>query len=278
MFYTAFQAHAHLHHIGLYSSKPNELANFYKTALNMKKVKSGSSWILKGNNRKLVISKGPKAAFSFAAFACQDVGSLNLLKKNVLSKGVKIIEDNHSLFERQNFAILDHDKNKIYFGVSDKMKEPLSDLHGPLQHITFSSKNVNNFTEFYRDVLGFRVSDKVLNKDGNLTTCFMRSNQEHHTVACFLSKKVGLDHHSYEAGTWEEIKNWCDHFGKEKIELFWGPGRHGPGNNLFAFIEDSDKNKIEISAELEIIHDRPIKIWPHEPRTLNLWGKAFMRS
>ena len=42
MFYPAFQAHAYLHHIGLSSSNPNELANFYKTALNMKKVKSGS--------------------------------------------------------------------------------------------------------------------------------------------------------------------------------------------------------------------------------------------
>ena len=30
MSYTAFQAHAYLHHLGLYSSKPNELANFYK--------------------------------------------------------------------------------------------------------------------------------------------------------------------------------------------------------------------------------------------------------
>ena len=278
MSYTAFQARAYLHHIGLYSSKPNELANFYKTALNMKKVKSGAGWILKGDNRKISISKGPKADLAFAAFACQDIESLKLLKKTVLSKGVKVVEDNLSLFEKQNFAILDHDKNKIYFGVSDKRKEPLSDLHGPLQHITFSSKNVNNFIEFYRDILGFKVSDKVVNKNGDLTTCFMRSSQEHHTVACFLSKKAGLDHHSYEAGTWEEIKNWCDHFGNEKIELFWGPGRHGPGNNLFAFIEDSDKNKIEISAELETIHDRPVKIWRHEPRTLNLWGKAFMRS
>lgn len=60
--------------------------------------------------------------------------------------------------------------------------------------------------------------------------------------------------------------------------MIWGPGRHGPGNNLFAFIEDLDGNKIEISGELEIIHDRKIKKWPHEPRTLNLWGSAIMRS
>ena len=47
---------------------------------------------------------------------------------------------------------------------------------------------------------------------------------------------------------------------------------------VFDFIEDLDGNKIEISAELEIVHDRQIKKWPHEPRTLNLWGSAIMRS
>ena len=46
MFYTAFQAHAYLHHIGLYSAKPDELANFYKTALNMKKVKDMKGLII----------------------------------------------------------------------------------------------------------------------------------------------------------------------------------------------------------------------------------------
>ena len=56
-------------------------------------------------------------------------------------------------------------------------------------------------------------------------------------------------------------------------------GRHGPGNNLFIFIEDPDGNWIEISAELEVIHDRQVKVWKHEPKTLNLWGPhSIMRS
>ena len=67
-------------------------------------------------------------------------------------------------------------------------------------------------------------------------------------------------------------------FFQAKYSIDLGPGRHGPGNNPFAFIEDLDGNKIEISAELEIVHDRQTKKWPHEPKTLNLWGNAIMRS
>jgi catechol 2,3-dioxygenase len=79
-------------------------------------------------------------------------------------------------------------------------------------------------------------------------------------------------------GEWNLIRDWCDHFAGLGIEIVWGPGRHGPGNNLFAFIKDPDDNWIEISAELEVIFDRDIVDWPQSTRTLNTWGRAFMRS
>lgn len=278
MSYAAFNSNAYLHHIALKTRRPLELAKFYENALCLEKKRISGGWLLSGSNRRVLILNDKKNSLGFASFACQDIRSFKILKRNFMEKGIKTFQDDRSLFGKDNFFISDCDGNKIYFGLNKNRKEKSSNLYAPLQHITFTSKNLDNFVQFYVDKLGFKISDKVMNKDGKLTTCFMRSNQEHHTVACFLSNKSGLDHFSFEAGTWEWIKNWCDHFSKQKIELIWGPGRHGPGNNLFAFIEDLDGNKIEISGELEIIHDRKIKKWPHEPRTLNLWGSAIMRS
>ena len=110
-----------------------------------------------------------------------------------------------------------------------------------------------------------------------ITTCFFRSNKEHHSLACFKAKNVGIDHHSYEVGKWKLIRDWCDYISKRRLKLFWGPGRHGPGNNLFVFFEDCDGNKIELSAELELIKNRKFLDWPHKERTLNLWGKSYLR-
>ena len=87
-----------------------------------------------------------------------------------------------------------------------------------------------------------------------------------------------MDHHSYEAGDWGYIRDWCDHFARHDIQLAWGPGRHGPGNNLFVFITDPDGNWIEVSAELEVVYGRGVGDWPQHPRTLNKWGRAIMRS
>ena len=114
-------------------------------------------------------------------------------------------------------------------------------------------------------------------RDGAVNTIFLRSNHEHHTLACFRQARQGVDHHSYEAGDWSTIKEWCDHMGEQQVPIMWGPGRHGPGNNIFIFVEDPDGNWIEISAELEVMYDRPVKEWKHEPRTLNLWGRAILR-
>ena len=151
-------------------------------------------------------------------------------------------------------------------------------LNGPLQHLTFSSSNVERFQKFYSEKLGFKITDIVIHDNGTLATSFVTSNHEHHTLACFKANKVGIDHHSYEVGEWNFIRDWCDHFSKYDIKLSWGPGRHGPGNNLFVFIRDVDNNWIELSAELEIVHDRGIKKWPQAEKTLNLWGKGILRS
>jgi hypothetical protein len=48
---------------------------------------------------------------------------------------------------------------------------------------------------------------------------------------------------------------------------------------VFFMVKDPDDNLVEISAELEVCAaDRPVGVWPHEQRTLNLWGSAIMRS
>jgi catechol 2,3-dioxygenase-like lactoylglutathione lyase family enzyme len=88
-----------------------------------------------------------------------------------------------------------------------------------------------------------------------------------------------FDHFAFEVNSWNDIRDWADHMAARGVKLWWGPGRHGPGNNLFFMIKDPQGYLVEISAELEIVPDTVEKrSWPHEERTLNLWGPGFMRS
>lgn len=274
----AVRAGAFLHHLQLQSPDPEKLAAFYGDAMDMsvEKLPDGR-WHCFGPQRHMLFTKGQAKGFDFAAFGCRDAEGLAELRERARSEGLNPADIASPLFA-DAFSVRDPDGNGVVFGLARDCADEGQGVRGPLQHVTLATFDVGAIENFYVEKLGFLVSDRVVNDNGGIATCFMRSNHEHHTLACFLSSRKGLDHHSYEAGEWDTIRDWADRFAARDIRLMWGPGRHGPGNNLFIFIEDPDGNWIEVSAELEVIRDRPVKHWPHGERTLNLWGNAILRS
>jgi len=148
-----------------------------------------------------------------------------------------------------------------------------------LQHVVVGSIDVERMVAFYTNVVGLRESDEVLDDEGSLRTCFLRSDDEHHSFAVFQTSTNRLDHHCYELPDWNAIRDWGDRLASRRVAVKWGPGRHGPGNNLFLFFHDPDGNWVELSAELERVSDeRPAGTWRHEERTLNSWGRAPLRD
>jgi len=275
---TAVRAGAYLHHLQFTSPDPSALASFYGRVMDMAVIAlPDGRFLCQGPLRRVLFTHGPARGLAFAAFACRDADGLAELRARVVDRAVERVASPSPLFGEQAFGVHDPDGNLILFGLAQP-DQPRHGLRGPIQHLTLATHDVDAIEKFYVEKLGFLVSDRVRKPDGTVATCFMRSNHEHHTLACFRADVVGVDHHSYEAGDWSVIKDWCDRMGANEVPLMWGPGRHGPGNNLFIFIEDPDRNWIEISAELEVMYDRPIKDWPHAERTLNLWGRAIMRS
>lgn len=147
-----------------------------------------------------------------------------------------------------------------------------------LQHVGLRVQDIQQISEFYEHVLDFTISDRVLNDKDELTAIFMRTDEEHHSMALFKSPVNRFDHFSFEINDWHGMKYWADHMAASGIELVWGIGRHGPGNDTFFMIRDVDGNMGEISAELERCKsNRPVGYWKHHPLTLNQWGVAIMR-
>lgn len=272
----AVAAGTFLHHLELKSADPDALAAFYGTMMQMPAARHGDGWLCRGPDRQLLISQGPANKLGFAAFACRDAEALAALRAHI-EKRAKLLPSPSPLFDARAFAVRDPEGNVIVFGVAAHDEAATAALRGPLQHVTVASTDLKAMEEFYVDTLGFALSDRVRDENGRVTTFFVRSNHEHHTVGVFLKDTAGLDHHSYEAGEWDTIRDWADSLAAHRVPIVWGPGRHGPGNNLFIFIKDPDGNMIEISAEIEVIRDRPVVEWKHEPYTLNMWGSAIMR-
>jgi catechol-2,3-dioxygenase len=268
-----------LHHLHLGSSNPERLARFYSSLLELASSRAeDGTHVLTGGQRRLLVSKGVDGAPAFMAFAVHDVAALEKLRAR-LAAGVGELDAVRSpLFSEGSFAIRDPQGRRLMFGVAPGKSYP-DPRPGRLQHVVFQTTAIDPLVDFYVNRVGFAVSDRVLNEDGSLAAFFLRSDHEHHSLAFFVGSKNELDHHAYETTCWNDIRDWADRFGKERIPMFWGPGRHGPGNNLFFMVKDVDGNKLELSAELETFTpDRPARVWPNTEYTLNTWGSAWMRS
>ena len=101
--------------------------------------------------------------------------------------------------------------------------------------------------------LGFTITDRM---DKGFT--WLRSNVEHHSIAIVdTGRSGGLDHYSWDLAEWEDFKTWADRLTDLGVTVQWGPGRHGPGGNLFVFYDDLDGNHIELSRRNGTVLRRP---------------------
>ncbi len=271
---------ARLHHIKITSDRVPELLDFYQRVLELSAEElTDGVWDLKGGERRFVIGRGRRNGLGFSAYAIDDADRLAALKDHVAAQGIATAPGASPLFRPEGaFSVADPDGHVMTFGVPRDGAGGPDRLPGRLQHAVKGSPNVEQVIAFWLK-LGFVLSDEVKDADGNLTAAFLRSDPEHHSAATFRTKDARFDHFSMETSSWNDIRDWADHLSALHIKLGWGPGRHGPGNNLFFMVADPDGNMMEWSSEIELMERAvPARQWRHEERTLNLWGGAWMRS
>ena len=226
---TALQTSAYLHHIHLGSPAPGALVAFYATAMDMEQRAIGDgAFLARGPARRLIVSEGPAKTLLHAGFAVRDAEALAGLRAYAEEKGASPKPFSTPLFKDGAFSVADPDGNVIAFGLG-QVEEPVRGrIRGPTQHLTLATQDVAAIEGFYVGKLGFAVSDRVVRADDNrVTTCFMRGNHEHHNLACFYQDRAGIDHHSYEAGEWDTIRDWADHLAEHghAADVGAGPAR-----------------------------------------------------
>ena len=153
-----------------------------------------------------------------------------------------------------------------------------------LGHVAILVNDPKRITDFYQDVLGFRWSDWLED-----FFVFLRCNADHHSMNFLQSPEGGRMHHiGFELNDWAHVKTACDHLAKNDHRLVWGPGRHGPGHNVFTYHPDPDGNKVELFTELDLMLDENLghfdprpwhednpqkpKVWQATPVAPNDWG------
>lgn len=271
---------ATLDHLQLLSPDPARCADFYARLYGFTVVSEGSSLICTAPRRRLVISPGEATQPGFAGYAFPTSEALAAYRQRIESQ-VTLHASPSPLFGVDALMVRDPDGNQLVFGV--RATEPATPLGAMpvarLQHYAVRSTDPAKLRAFYRDALCFDVSDSVYDDERFIRAVFLRSDPEHHVLAVFHSPQRCHDHFSMETSDWTGLRDWADRITGLGAPIVWGVGRHGPGNDTFFMVRDPDGNLVEISAELEVCGPERVEHeWRHEERTLNLWGRAIMRS
>lgn len=273
---------AQLCYLHLASKEPQRQVDFYTRMMDMRaSPQADGSQVMRGPKRAAIISPADHSGLLAAAFNLHSNAKLEALRQNLIKRECQMDPVTSPLLEPGAFAIRDPQGRQTIFGVvlPDTSAE-LQGMPSRLQHVVFQTTELETIIDFYVNTVGFTISDNVVDQEtGQLMVCFLRSDDEHHSLAFFRGSKNEWDHHCYETNEWNDIRDWGDRFAKERISIFFGPGRHGPGNNLFFMVVDADRNRLEFSAELELAPaDREAGVWPQSEHTLNSWGRAWMRT
>jgi catechol 2,3-dioxygenase len=136
-------------------------------------------------------------------------------------------------------------------------------------HIVLNTPRQEEAARFWVDGLGFSVSDRSL-----LT--FVRCNADHHSVAFHPGDGCSLHHIAFEMPDIDSVMRGAGRMRDAGHPIEWGLGRHGPGNNVFAYFVGPEEFVIEYTAEIEQVTDAtPVRTpadWKYPPGHTDLWG------
>ncbi len=164
-------------------------------------------------------------------------------------------------------------ENQAYrFIVDTERPEKLQDRDRPIQltHAVINSTDVEASERFAVEKLGFKVSDRTAHMR------FVRCNRKHHALAYARSEFASLNHIAFEMPSLDAVMRGIVRLREAGYEPVWGPGRHGPGNNVFGYFIAPFGGIVEYTAEVSEVGD-DYKVgspedWKWPPGRIDHWG------
>lgn len=149
-----------------------------------------------------------------------------------------------------------------------------------LGHSLLFTSDVQAAQDFYADVLGLRLSDRILAQppgapDKIPVVAFMNVGRgDHHVFGFVQSSHRGFHHASFEVSGIDEMALGAERMAANGARMCFGLGRHAIGSNLFHYTRDPWGGWVEYFTDIDQVTERwepndweaPVAVWGgHEP-------------
>jgi catechol 2,3-dioxygenase-like lactoylglutathione lyase family enzyme len=139
-----------------------------------------------------------------------------------------------------------------------------------LSHVVLNSTDVDAAERFAVEKLGLKLSDRTKHMT------FVRCDRKHHCIAFARAGFSSLNHIAFDMPSLESVMRGIGRLRDAGYPPVWGPGRHGPGNNVFGYFIGPHGGVIEYTAEVQEVGD-DYKVggpddWKWPPGRIDHWG------
>jgi catechol 2,3-dioxygenase-like lactoylglutathione lyase family enzyme len=273
----------HIRHIVLFSPVAEEHTRFYANVwgLNVVHQDKDASY-LRGTGPEFYLLGLRTAAHKgihHIAFAMDSQAQVNDAATRLKSRGVRLLYEPKTLDEPgagYGLQFIDPDGRCIELssgvathqdGYEAKPVQPSS-----ICHVVLNTPSIDRAADFYTDMLGFRISDWSEHQ-----MVFLRCDSKHHAVSFNQAPHASLNHVAYLVSGVDDIMRGVSNLKKHGVDPSWGPGRHGPGNNIFCYFKDPAGYVTEYTSDIDYIRDEAAhqpKVWSRSPDAIDRWGLA----
>ena len=139
-----------------------------------------------------------------------------------------------------------------------------------ITHLNLNSGAYDTMRRYMVDTLGFRVVDETR------VNGFFNCGRDHHSIVIGRRDAPTLNHVAFEMPDLDSMMRMAGTMHEAGYPIEWGIGRHGPGNNVFAYFAGPEEMPIECTADVLQIDDtyrysRPDE-WTFPPGRTDQWG------
>jgi catechol 2,3-dioxygenase-like lactoylglutathione lyase family enzyme len=224
----------------------------------------------------LTIRRAAKPALIRMVFEAADRVTVDAIHAQAAAHGLKTIDPPDHLRQTHGsygFGFQDPEGRNIavvcgvrdHADAADKPDRPRK-----LSHVNVNTGDSDATFVCYRDALGFTLTDTTARLR------FLSCNADHHSMVLGFTGGPTLNHIAFEMPDLESMMRGAGRMRDDGRPIEWGPGRHGPGNNVFCYFLGPENMPLELTAEMQQIDGgyraKTPEQWRWLPGRLDHWG------
>ncbi len=115
-----------------------------------------------------------------------------------------------------------------------------------MDHILLNAEEIGESAKFYQEVLGFRLTEQLVDSDGHQMAVWMERSHRPHDLALVRGPNGGLHHFAYWLDDWDHVRRSADILAYNGVAVDVGPTRHGitRGNTIYFFDPLGTRNEV----------------------------------